>query len=357
MKSTAYIQNEKLLAEINSTLHRLPERYYAGSIGIFLPANNGDIISAMSVLAYTDMLWPGKRVIWFCNYPAADAFRYSDAVYEVRPYPWEGKEVDFNTNGMRLQHNNRLNLVKAKEFEITADLQDGYFPAPWMFEPSQRPAIEYPLISKQVFGLGGHWAWHPYLCWSDQEREIASTWLKKNTPYFKELEKYDHGWNGTYIMMETVCHSNQSAWNDNLTRITMQECQKAVGACGFIFAAESDIARFSDELTHKHSFMISVRDVFTIRQTVLLLKYCSLLVGISSGISVASCARGLDMVSGFKRHTVQYCGSRICSTAAMATGPIEVIECEKYTSGPDWDHTEAERVFKENLVKTLNDIY
>ena len=32
-------------------------------IGIFLPGLNGDIMQAMSVLKYKDVLWPGKEIV------------------------------------------------------------------------------------------------------------------------------------------------------------------------------------------------------------------------------------------------------------------------------------------------------
>lgn len=338
MKSPAYIENERLLAEINSTLKK-KSGFKLGKIGIFLPANNGDVMSAMSVLKYADMLWPDKQVIWFCNPPVADAFRYNDAVDEVRPYPWEGAEVDFNTNGMRNEHNNRLNMKKAKEFEITADLSDGYFPAPWMFEPSQRPPIEYPNISRQVFGVGDSWEWHPYLCFSQEEREQIAHFVKALMPY-------------RTIMLETVCHSNQSAWNDNLTRKTMELCRYYFGHCNFLFAAEENVDRFNTSLGNDIlGSILPLKKDLTIRQTALLINHCSLFVGVSSGISVATSCWGSKPVP-----KLQYCGNRICSTAAMATGPIEVIECEKYTSGPDWDHTAAEQVFETKLREILNQL-
>ena len=33
-------------------------------IGIFIPGGHGDIMTAMSVLKYKDILWPSKEIIW-----------------------------------------------------------------------------------------------------------------------------------------------------------------------------------------------------------------------------------------------------------------------------------------------------
>src|SRR5258708_26888760 len=105
MKSLNYIENENKLEKINAPLiHN--DHDTSGKIGIFLPGGNGDIMTAMSVLKYKDIVFPNKKIIWFCNMPCADAFKFGP-ISEVRTYEWESLEVDPYTQ-LRTE-NSRLN--------------------------------------------------------------------------------------------------------------------------------------------------------------------------------------------------------------------------------------------------------
>ena len=80
--------NDELLIELNKTLQpSIGEK--TGKVAIFLFGQAGDLITATSVLKYADVLWPNKDIVWFANFPNADALRYS-AVSEVRRWPWAG---------------------------------------------------------------------------------------------------------------------------------------------------------------------------------------------------------------------------------------------------------------------------
>lgn len=330
MKSTAYLENERLLAEVNSTLAREGKRT-GSKIGIFSPGQMGDAITSSSILKYVDEIFPGKEIIWFCNAPTNDFLRFSDKVDEIRIYPWEDG-VDFNTNGMKNKQY-RLDQRRKLDFEITADLDDGYFPTPWMMEVDDRAGIEYPNVSKKVFGVPMEKEWHPYLCFSDEERENAKAFCS-GLPYKRT------------VIMETACGSNQSAWHDGLTDKTMRVCREMMGDCNFIFASKVDSSKFFDR-----PGVVSAA-AFTVRQCALLREHSDLFVGISSSISCAMSCWGLRPIP-----IVQYCGSKICSTLGLADGPFDVIECEKYAFPPKWDHTDAEHAFEAKLreyIKKLN---
>ena len=297
MKSEAFIVNDQELAKINETLVCQPVVGHK-KIGIFLPTGAGDIMTAMSVLKYKDELWPDSDIIWFCNLPNADVFRYS-MVSEVRTYAWEGMSVDPFTQ-LR-SSGNRLRQDRKHEFEWSADLDDAYFPAPWMYSPAERHRIELPNISKKCFGVDPFKAWHPCLRFSQDELFMVRD-LCGSLPYKKT------------IMLETDFNSGQSGWDDNLTRIAMAVCRSELGDCNFIFATNRDNTRFFDR-----DGVISCEKL-TIRQTALLTEYCDLFIGVSSGVSVAVNAWGLKPIP-----QIQYCNSRICSTMAMANGNIELI--------------------------------
>src|ERR1700722_8893806 len=107
MKSKNFIDNEIKLTEINNTL--ISDKNTGGKIGIFLPGQNGDIMTAMSILKYRDIIFPNKQIIWFCNFPNADAFKFGP-ICEVRTYEWESLEVDPYTQ--LKTSNNKLNQDK-----------------------------------------------------------------------------------------------------------------------------------------------------------------------------------------------------------------------------------------------------
>jgi len=287
-----------------------------GKIGIFLPGQNGDIMSAMSVLKYKDALWPGKDVIWFCS-RTLDLFKHNDAISEVRHWPegWglpERCKVDgpaavargepmWEDFSVLKTADNRLDQKLKHDFASTKDLDEGYFPAPWMMSLQQRHGIDYPNVSRKVFGVDPSWEWHPYLCFSSDEREAVREFCSK-LPHKRT------------VMLETSFVSGVSPWDDSLTRETIQICRNKFGPTNFIFACAGDNSRFFDDVG-----VVSCAQ-FTVRQTALVNDYCDFFVGISSGISVATSCWGSKPVP-----KLQYCGSFIMSTVSLANGPIELI--------------------------------
>ena|SRR3990167_114993 len=295
--------NNKMLAEINATLR--PDENLKGKVGVFLHGQLGDLATAMSVLKYRREIFGDKEIIWFANYPNADLLRYAP-ISEVRPWVWAGNGLPEGTPDfypLLCNENNRLDLVKSKEYELTADLDDGYFPAPHMMSMENRRGIDYPNVSRKIFGVSSDKEWHPYLSWSFDEQRAAEILL--------QIRKTD---DRHIIMLETFCGSGQSRWDDLMTVKTIEMCREKWGASYFLFASHKNTEQFKD-----FEGYISCAHL-TPRQTALLINYCDLFVGISSGISVVTSAWGLKPVP-----KIQYCGSFTCSTVTLSACEINLI--------------------------------
>lgn len=277
MKSAAFLHNETLLSPINASL-RPQKTPKTGKIGIFCPSKNGDIATAMSVLRYCNMLWEEKEVIWYCNLPSADLLKHSPCS-EIRTYAWEGLEVDPCTQLMD-PNTNRLLQDRKHLFEWSADLEEAYFPAPWMKHPEH--GLNYTEVSKQVFGVPGDWEWKPFLSFSDEEYDLVNDFMRG----------YPKGKN---ILMETSFESGQSGWSEQLTQRTKQLCSQYWGDCNFI--------------------MLSELKQFTVRQCALFANYADIIVGVSSGLSVVTSGWGLKNVP-----RIEFCNSLQCSTAGLNIG-------------------------------------
>lgn len=164
-----------------------------------------------------------------------------------------------------------------------------------MMTPEQRKGLDYPNVSRKVFGVRSDMEWHPYLSW---ENTI-------NTEY-----KYDR----KTIMLETFCGSGQSKWDDLMAVKTIEICREAWGSCNFIFASHKNVSQFKD-----FEGFVSLGN-YTPRQSSLFINNCDLFIGVSSGISVVTSAWGLKPVP-----KIQYCGSYTCSTVALSLGEISLI--------------------------------
>lgn len=300
--------NTKHLAEINATLQ--PDYKEGGKIGIFLFGQVGDLATAMSVLRYRNDLWPGKQIIWYANWPNADLLRYAP-INEVRPWPWAGNGLPVGTPDfypLLSNENNRLDLTKAGQYELTADLEGGYFPAPHMVTPDKRHGLDYPNVSRKIFGVDPSWAWHPVLSWSEEEkahveRKATAMPLQRN------------------VMIESFYGSGQSRWDDMFTVRTMEICREKWGHCNFLFASHKNTEQFKD-FGGYHSLA-----KFTPRQAALWINHCDLFVGVSSGMSVVTSAWGLRATP-----KIQVCGSHTCSTVSLSLGEISLITGDGYST-------------------------
>jgi hypothetical protein len=315
IKSEAYLLEVENLKAINKTL--CPDKKKTtGKIGIFLQGQNGDCITASSVLKYRDVLWSDKEIVWFCNMPNADFLRHSP-VSEVRPYPngaqlitYEGRELDFFERLCNAE--NRLDQEKKLLFPMTADLDDGYFPAPYMMTPEKRHGLDYPNVSRRVFGIDPSWEWHPCLYFSDEERKMAKDFISK-------LPKRKN------VMIETFAGSGQSLWDNSMTEKTMQLCNERFGECNFIFTSHKYLRTCENfpEGFFQRGDIFSCAS-FTVRQCALLNDLCDLFVGVSSGISCSSSYWGSKSVP-----KMQFCGSWVCSTVSLANGFIELVTADE----------------------------
>lgn len=316
--------NDELLKELNKTLLGIDKGKL--NMAVFCPGQVGDLITTMSVLKYSESLWTNHNVIFFTNFPNADILFFSP-IAEVRPYPWANNGLPPNTPDfypLLCQPNNRLNKELASEYELTKDLHDGYFPTPWMLSPEKRHGIDYPNVSRTVFGVPMDWEWHPLLSFSEQEKRNAENFIQKiNWETMTEQEKektktiikeYPVKMYRKTIMLETFCGSSQSLWDDAMTIETMKICRSKWGACNFLFASHKNHSQFSNEEGY-----FSCADL-SVRQTALLIEYCDLFIGIGSGISMATSYWGSKPVP-----KLQYCGSQICSAGVLATGEITLI--------------------------------
>jgi hypothetical protein len=324
-----------------------------GKIGIFLPGRNGDMMQATSVLKYKDILWPEKEIVWFCgNTPFRDILSHNDAINEIRHWPEGWKEPELcKTQGpiaiakgepgwadfsVLKNSDNRLDQERKHDFESTQDLDEGYFPAPWMMHASLRPGVDYPNVSRKVFGADPSWEWHPYLGFSQDERNAIREFAL-GLPYEKT------------ILLETNFASGKSPWDDDLTRETMAICRNKLGACNFIFACAVDISKFQD-----NAGVVSCAQ-FTVRQTALINNYSDLFIGISSGISQA-----VNCWGNKPTPKLQYCGSFIMSSVSIANGPFElVVKDPKGSNPPDHENrfpprADHRQAYKERLLSVLD---
>lgn len=328
------IMNDKALAEINATL-RPDENLMGGKVGIFAFGQAGDLATCMSVLKYRNEIFPGKKIIWFANFPNADMLRYAP-ISEVRPWPWAGNGLPIGTpdywpmlcNGM-----NRLNTELSKQFEGTADLIDGYFPCPFMLSVEKRHGVDYPNCSRKVFNVPDDWPWHPVLNFSDEERQEADKFINELGGSKK-------------IIIESFAGSSQSKFDESMFVKTIELCSEMWKDCVFIFASHKFI-RGNEQFPN---YLLARADTtscakFTVRQCALIAEKCDLMISVSSGITVACSAWGVRQPK-----TIQFCGSWVCSTKTLSkTTRFELVTAD------DKLFENAKNEFYEKLKLLLNE--
>lgn len=312
--------NDEALIELNKTLQPT-KRDKPYSLGVFCPGQVGDLAQVMGIIKYLEVLYPQYKIIFFTNLPNADLLRYAP-IDEVRPWPWAGNglpagEPDhfpYLCNPL----NNTLNLELAKTREDTKDLTIGLFPATHQVPSEKREGLEYSLVSKMVFGIPNEWDWKPCLSWSEEERRDV-----------KMLGSSLDRTNKT-ILLETFAGSGQSPYYSvETTKEIIRICrEKFNGKVNFIFGSHKHLGGVdncgipNEELFGNEPDCCFIHH-FTPRQVALFTEYCDLIIGISSGISVTTSAWGLKPVP-----KLQWAGSRICSTQAIANGPFYLVEAE-----------------------------
>lgn len=302
------------------------------TVAIFMHGQNGDIMEAMGFLKYLDALeymdtWGKCRIVWYASMENWDIFKHQDI--EVREFPrgfgYPEMVVEENRKLIEkgeapvwedwkplVDENNHLNLELKKNYPSLNDIDYGYFPAPHQVPANKREGIEYGLVAKKVYGIPDKWPWHPVLKFSDQERQDAVDFMNGLLYYTKT------------VAIESFAGSGQSAMNDANIREAMRLCREILGPCNFIFVSHKYLRtqeQFPEDILNQDGVYSAKQ--FTVRQCALVVGKCDLLISVSSGISVAS-----SCWDNKATPIIQYCGSRICSTQAIALGRFELADSE-----------------------------
>lgn len=281
-----------------------------GKIGIFAPEQHGDMALCTAILKYKDIMWPGKDIVWFANKAPhkatyLDMLNYNDAISEIRDWPKFKTMEDFRSC---VDPNGQLVLNRRSDFESMQDLDNGYFPAPWCVLPNNDlNNVNYSNIPRLVCGIDPSLEWHPYLGFSDEERENAKDFCSA-LPHSKT------------IMLETQL---RSAGNFNLAddtiRSLMALCRKKFDKCNFIFASMMDHLSYVDD-----PGVVSASQ-FTVRQTALLNNHADLFIGVCSGITMAASCWGNKPTP-----RIELCGTPIVSSV-IANGPVTSVICDNFS--------------------------
>lgn len=276
-----------------------------GKIGIFVSEHHGDMALCSCVLKYKDILWPGKEIVWYCSLSPErasylDLLKHNDAISEIRDWP----DVFFK----EISANGKLLLDKAAAFDSMKDLECGYFPAPWAVLPNNAlNNMHYANIPRFVYGADPSWEWHPYLGFSEEEKEEAREFRAK-LPHTKT------------IMLETQLRSaGNFILDDEIIADIIKAARAKFGQCNFIFASKVDHSKFFDD-----AGVVSCSHV-GIRQAALIHNHCDLFVGVCSGITQAASAWGNKPVP-----RVEMCGTPITSSV-IANGPVRSVICDNWT--------------------------
>lgn len=296
-----------------------------GKIGIFVPEHHGDIALCTCVLKYKDILWPGKDIVWFCNLSPdkatyLDMLKFNDAISEIREWPKE----DFRT---LVDENSQLRYDRKKDFEQIKDITIGYFPAPWAALPNNAlNSVNYANIPRLIYGADPSWEWHPYLGFSNEEREMAKDFCAA-LPHSKT------------VMLETQLRSaGDFRLDEDVIKNIMQLCRNKFGKCNFIFASKLDYSHLFDD-----AGVVSCSD-FTVRQAALIHNHCDLFIGVCSGITVAASCWGNKPVP-----RVELGGSTV-SYSLIANGPVTSVICD------NWSREQMKRGLERSVKETLDKI-
>ena len=310
-------------------------------VAIFLHGQKGDIMEASSVLKYKDELWGEDcEITWFIQDENRDIFKHNPYLKLAHfPHGYGIPESDMNTiYAERIAkdkadgkpewfdlsqvktHDNKLDITKKHLYEPIIGVFDvGYYPAPHQVPSENREGLEYSLVSKQVFSVPNDYEWHPVLFWDEEERNaiksFASTWKQ----------------NKKTILLETFAGSGQCVfYSAETTKEIMRVCRDVFNdEVTFIFGShkhvggENNIGILNSDLFDRNDRSCISAGYLSIRQTALINDYVDLIIGISSGVSVATSAFGLKPTP-----KIQWCGSRICSTKAIANGEFHLVEAE-----------------------------
>lgn len=286
------------------------------TVGIFLHGQQGDIMSAMSVLKYRQQLWGDAKIVWYSDRNNFDLFKFQDI--EVREFPRgfgypdmvveenkklieAGKEPAWVDWQPVVDENNHMNVSMKWQWPSLEDIDYGYFPAPHQMHYTKRHGIDYPNVSKKVFGIPHDWEWHPVISWSTEEIEAVQKFINPLT-YRKR------------ILFETFAGSDQSKITQENIETAVRMCRQMWPNCGIIFSSHKFLKsqeQFPEGWFDQEGILSAAG--FTVRQCSLLNNYVDLIISVSSGTTVA-CSAWENRPTPI----IQLCGSFICSTKSLA---------------------------------------
>lgn len=325
------------------------------TIGIFCHGQAGDAATVSSVLKYKNELWgEDAKIVWYISNENADLLKHQDI--EVREFPRgygypemverenqklidEGKEPIWADFLPYVDENNHLNLELKNNHPLLKEFDYGYFPAPHQVPIDKRRGINYPIVSKNVFGIPNEYEWHPVLEFSQEE-------IVKVYDYMDKMSLLLFYPAGKKIAIETFAGSGQSKLTALQIIDAMDLCRKILGDCNFIFLSHKFIngnENYPEGLINNIGVATASR--FTVRECALIVGNCDLLLSVSSGITVASSCWGNPKVP-----ILQYAGSEICATKELALGEFVLV-----TTDGKSERTAQEEYFTE-LTKLLNKI-
>jgi hypothetical protein len=316
------------------------------TIAIFLHGQNGDIMEALSVMRYREELWGDAKIVWYADEANFDLFKYQDI--EVRPFPrgfgypqmvieenakLEGTDKPRWEDWLPLVgENNHMVLASKAAYPSLSDIDYGYFPAPHQVPVHRRHNVQYADVSKKVFGVPDHYEWHPVLKFSDVEIAEAES-------YIAPIRNHKR------IFLETFGGSGQSRLSEEMILRAMDICRELWPGCVFIFGSHKflrDNEIFPGYLSEQ-SDVLFIKE-YTVRQTALIATRCDLMLSVSSGLTVAASCWDLGQPP-----TLQFCGSRICSTDSIHNGHFELVTAD------DKPFEFAEKQYYDKLTELLNE--
>lgn len=327
------------------------------TIAIFCAGQSGDCLTISSVLRYRNELWGNCKIVWYIADENRDLLKYQKV--ELRTFPRgfgypvmvheenqklidAGKEPVWEDWLPLVDEKNHMNLSLKHNYPSLVDIDYGYFPAPHQIPAIKRHNWDYPNCSRKIFGIPDHYQWHPVLNFSDEEKHKIGVWFPPYYGIYKNPEKREDA--TKIIAIETFCGSGQSKMDDTMVRRTMDICREILGDCYFIFMSHKYLSgdeKYPDDIEDMGDVFIA--DIFSVRQCGFIVGCCDLLISVSSGISVAASCWGNNPTP-----ILQFCGSKICSTEALALGKFELVTCDNKS------FESAKEEFYTKLIELLN---
>lgn len=319
------------------------------NIAIMLAGQQGDIMTAMSILRYRNELWGDSKIVWFAEDRNFDLLKFQPNI-EVREFPRgygypemckvenqklidNGQTPKWEDWSVLVDENNHLDRELKNGYPSLKEFFMGFFPAPHQVHIDKRRDITYPNVSKRVFGIPDNWPWHPLLYFSDEEKEMANEFMGKIGE-------------GKTIAIETFAGSGQSKITPIQIIDAMDTCRRILGKCNFIFVSHKFVngsEQFPEGLINNEDVFSAAH--FTARQCALVIGQCDLLISVSSGVTVAASCWGNNPTP-----IIQFMGSEICGTRALALGEFVAVT----TDGKS--EKQAQQEFTSELINLLNKI-